>query len=87
MNLSGGKQGPQSSTIYGYREEYKPSQKTDARSMVRGGLLGAHWCTAGPALYWWAWLGKPNENAHSQLAAVADCHAGACTRHHLRQQL
>ncbi|PRW56401.1 dna-directed rna polymerase i and iii 14 kda polypeptide [Chlorella sorokiniana] len=33
MNLSGGKQGPQSSTIYGYREEYKPSQKTDARSM------------------------------------------------------
>jgi len=37
MNLSGGKQGPQSSTIYGYREEYKPSQKTDARSMVRAG--------------------------------------------------
>ena len=37
MNLSGGQQGPQSSTIYGYREEYKPSQKTDARSRVRAG--------------------------------------------------
>lgn len=36
MELNGGRQqGEQSSTIYGYRAEYKPSQKTDARSMVR----------------------------------------------------
>ncbi|KAI3428326.1 hypothetical protein D9Q98_006706 [Chlorella vulgaris] len=33
MNLTGSKQGPQSRTIYSYREEYKPSQKTEARSM------------------------------------------------------
>lgn len=33
MNLTGGRQGEQSSTIYGYRAEYKPSEKTDARSM------------------------------------------------------
>jgi hypothetical protein len=36
MNLAGSKQGPQSRTIYSYREEYKPSQKTEARSMVGG---------------------------------------------------
>jgi len=35
MNLSGGKQGDQSSTIYGHRREYLPTQKVDARSMVR----------------------------------------------------
>ncbi|PSC69710.1 DNA-directed RNA polymerase I and III 14 KDA polypeptide [Micractinium conductrix] len=33
MNLSGSKQGPQSATIYGHRAEYRPAQKTDARSM------------------------------------------------------
>lgn len=33
MGLSGSRQGPQSATIYSHRSEYKPSQKTEARSM------------------------------------------------------
>jgi len=36
MGLSGSKQGAQSSTVYGHRREYLPSQKVDARSMVSG---------------------------------------------------
>lgn len=34
MNLSGGRQGDQCATIYGLRAMYKPTEKTDARSMV-----------------------------------------------------
>lgn len=37
MGLAGSRQGAQSATIYGHRSEYKPSQKTEARSMVRRG--------------------------------------------------
>lgn len=33
MGLSGSKLGPQSTTIYGHRKEYKPTEKTAARSM------------------------------------------------------
>lgn len=33
MNLTGSRQGQQSTTIYGHRSEYLPSQKTEARSM------------------------------------------------------
>jgi DNA-directed RNA polymerase subunit L len=33
MNLSGSKQGDQSTTIYGHRQEYLPSHKPNARSM------------------------------------------------------
>jgi DNA-directed RNA polymerase subunit L len=33
MNLSGSKQGDQSTTIYGHRQEYLPSHKANARSM------------------------------------------------------
>jgi DNA-directed RNA polymerase subunit L len=33
MGRTGSKLGPQSSTIYGYRREYKPTEKTSARSM------------------------------------------------------
>eukprot|EP00887_Chlorella_sp_A99_P002611 scaffold6.g2611.t1 len=33
MNLSGSKQGEQSATVYGHRAEYRPSEKTAARSM------------------------------------------------------
>jgi len=33
MNLSGSKQGDQSTTIYGHRQEYLPSHKVNARSM------------------------------------------------------
>lgn len=40
MGLSGSRQGPQSATIYGHRSEYKPSQKTEARSMVSGAQGG-----------------------------------------------
>ncbi|GAB4821903.1 hypothetical protein N2152v2_008949 [Parachlorella kessleri] len=40
MNLTGNKQGKQSSTIYGHREEYKPAQKTDARSMYERYQVG-----------------------------------------------
>jgi hypothetical protein len=35
MNLTGSRQGPQSATIYGHRKEYRPAEKTSARSMVR----------------------------------------------------
>ena len=34
LNHEGATQGKQSATIYGHRQEYKPSQKTEARSMV-----------------------------------------------------
>lgn len=33
MNLAGSRQGPQSATIYGHRKEYRPAEKTSARSM------------------------------------------------------
>ena len=33
MNLTGEKQGPQSSTIYGHRQEYLPANKSGARSL------------------------------------------------------
>ncbi len=36
MNLDGEKQGPQSSTVFGHRQEYLPAHKSRARSMVRG---------------------------------------------------
>lgn len=43
LNREGGKQGQQSATIYGHRQEYKPSQKTDARSMVSARRQGGVW--------------------------------------------
>ena len=43
MNLSGNFQGNQSATIYGHRREYKPTEKTDARSMVRELGMGLRW--------------------------------------------
>ena len=46
MNLKGGPQGEQRATVYDYRQEYLPTQKTEARSMVGGwvgGWVGGKW--------------------------------------------
>ena len=48
LGLAGGRRGEQSATIYGHRAEYRPSQKTDARSMVGCGAAAvAAWGRAG----------------------------------------
>lgn len=48
MNLKGEAQGPQSSTIFGHRQEYLPGSKSRARSMVRCELLIGWmvWCAS-----------------------------------------
>ena len=40
MNLRGPAQGGQAATVYGHRREYKPTEKTEARSMVSAAWAG-----------------------------------------------